>query len=66
MIKSYYSALQAATELVNMPDPESSPAKFIKWSEDICQLISYIYEVDYDQVTIDLQEKLNLLDEEDE
>jgi hypothetical protein len=61
MIKSYYNALQEATELVNMPDPESSPARFIQWSEDICQLISSIYGIDYDQVTEDLQEKLNLL-----
>lgn len=57
-MKSYWQALQAATELCNMPEPNSKPAKFIEWAEDICELISSIYEHDYDQVSEDLREKL--------
>jgi hypothetical protein len=63
---SYYKALESAIGLVNMPNPEASPSKFIEWSEDICQLLSEIYELDYDAVVLDLQDKLGLLDEEEE
>jgi len=59
-MKSYYSALTAATELVNMPDPESAPAKFIPWVEDICQLLSDIYGKRYEDVCEDLSERLGL------
>jgi len=68
-MKSYYSALTAATELVNMPDPESAPAKFIPWVEDICELLSGIYERDYDQVCDDLRDKLvdvGIIEQDDE
>ena len=65
-MKSYYSAISAATELCNMPHPETDPSKFIFWSEDICELLGSIYNVDYDQVVEDLQEKLGLLEEDEE
>lgn len=64
-MKSYHSALSAATELVNMPDPESKPARFIEWAEDICGLIAAIYERDFDTVTEDFQEKLGLLSDDE-
>jgi hypothetical protein len=57
-MKSYYQALTAASELCNMPEPMANPAKFIVWAEDICELISSIYERDYDQVSDDFREKL--------
>lgn len=63
---SYNGALKAATELIGMPNHEAYPSKFIQWAEDICQLLSEIYFIDFDQVTLDLQEKLGLLDDEDE
>lgn len=66
-MKSYYSALKSATELCNMPDPESSAkaaTEFIKWSEDICELLANIYERDYDSVVLDLQERLSLIEDE--
>lgn len=66
-MKNYYSAITAASQLTNMPNPESNPTKFIQWSEDICELLASIYSEDYDTVVFDLQEKLGLIeDEEDE
>lgn len=62
-MKSYYQALDTATVLVNMPNPETYPSKFIEWSEDICELLAEIYERDYDDVTVDLQERLGPLEE---
>lgn len=63
-MKSYYNALNAATELCNMPDPETAPGKFITWAEDICELIASIYERDYEQVCEDFQEALGLVEDE--
>lgn len=57
-MKSYRRALETATELCNMPDPQYKPALFITWAEDICELLGSIYEVDYDQVSNDLRDKL--------
>ena len=65
-MKSYHSALRAASELCNMPDPESSPSKFIAWAEDICELIGNIYDVDYERVCEDFQEKIGFLIEDEE
>lgn len=65
-MKSYYQAIQTASELGNMPDALSSPAKFIIWAEDICELIADIYSRSYDEVTQDLSERLGLLNEDDE
>lgn len=59
-MKSYYSAIDCAVEdSLNMPDFEVNPAEFIKWAEDICQLLASIYERDYDEVTNDLMEQVN-------
>lgn len=63
-MKSYYQALDAVTVLVNMPNPEIYPGKFIEWSEDICELLADIYNKDYDDVVVDLQERLGLLGDE--
>lgn len=65
-MKSYRKALNAAVSLCNMPDPNLYPAKFMRWAEDICELLAEIYDRDYDQVTEDMQERLDLLDEDDE
>ncbi len=67
-MKSYWQAIESATESGNMPDPMTRPGLFIPWAEYICQLIADIYDRDYDQVTEDLQEKLvnlNLIQLED-
>jgi hypothetical protein len=63
-MKSYRQAISAATELVNMPNPEFAPGLFIKWAEDICDLIATIYERDYEQVCEDLKDYLDLNEEE--
>ena len=65
-MKSYQSAIQTATELCNMPNPEKYPGDFIEWSEDICELIADIYDKDFETVVEDLQDKLGLLDNVDE
>lgn len=65
MTKSYWGAIKAATQLVNMPNPQSNPTKFIVWSEDICELIGAIYDEDYDDVIRDFQTELGLLDEDE-
>lgn len=63
-MKSYHNAISAAiNSTVNMPNAEAYPAKFIVWAEDICILISEIYEKDYEQVCEDLQDALGLLDD---
>jgi len=51
---SYHSALNHAAELA---PTLGAPYQFIKWAEPISQLISSIYSVDYDTVTLDLTEK---------
>ena len=64
-MKTYNEALQTAVDAtVNMPNPETHPAKFIEWAEDICILISEIYAVDYEQVTEDLKEYIGLYEDE--
>ena len=62
-MKSYYQAINAATELGNMPDPSTNPGKFIYWGEDICALLADIYGRSYDEVTEDLSEALGLLED---
>lgn len=66
-VTGYWRALNYIVEggLVNMPDPQSKPAKFIEWSEDICGLLAYIYEKDFDTVTTDLQERMGLTDDDE-
>ena len=63
-MKSYYQAISQACQSGNMPFPDQYPGKFITWCEDICELISYIYDRDYDQVIKDIQEKLDILEDE--
>ena len=55
MPSSYYSALSKAVDLA--PDINKA-TEFIKWAEDICELITYIYSKDYDEVTEDLVKKV--------
>lgn len=51
---SYFSAISHAADL----SPSLSvPSEFIRWAEDICELISYIYNVPYETVTEDLHNK---------
>lgn len=38
------------------PSIEASASEFILWAEPICDLISFIYNKDYDEVTQDLFE----------
>lgn len=54
MTASYYSALSKAVDLA--PDI-NKPTEFIKWAEDVCELLSHIYSVDYYEVTEALVEK---------
>lgn len=61
-MKNYTQALDAALISVNMPNPNTYPSKFIEWSEDNCGLLAEIYNKDYNDVVVDLQERLGLLD----
>lgn len=47
-MKSYTSTIHYIAELAPSLD---YPGKFIAWAEDICALISHIYELDYEEVT---------------
>ena len=50
----YHFAVTAAAEMA----PELlKPGVFIRWAEDIAELISKIYMMDYDQVVTDLTDK---------
>lgn len=51
-MKSYHSVIDYLAELA--PDIELNPRKFISWAEDICDLLSNIYNKEYDDVTFDL------------
>lgn len=51
---SYYAAINFASELA--PGLEK-PTEFIKWAEDIAELLAFVYFKDYDDVTEDLVEK---------
>ena len=48
---SYRSAIEKAADLSPTLD---KPGDFIKWAENIAELISAIYNTDYDQVTEDI------------
>lgn len=65
-MRTFRSAIQKAAEINPISDPLASPGKFIAWAEDICELIAYIYECDYDDVVHELTEELGLLDDEEE
>jgi hypothetical protein len=65
-MKSYREALNISVNLCNMPSPNTHPAKFLLWAEDICELLAEIYNRSYEQVTEDMQERLNLLDEDED
>jgi hypothetical protein len=63
-MKSYYQTINTIVQnTVNMPNPKVHPAKFIEWAEDICIVVSEIYDKDYDTVTDDLKEALGLLED---
>jgi len=51
MNASYRSALTCATELA---PPVEKATEFIRWAEDICQLLCHIYGRAYDDVTEEL------------
>ena len=61
-MKPYFSTVQHAAEMA--PDL-GKPTEFIKWAEDISQVISYAYDRDYDEVTEDLVEKAKEVQDED-
>lgn len=45
---SYRSAVNKVVELAPSLD---KPGEFIRWAEDICELLSCIYSVNYEEVT---------------
>lgn len=65
-MKSYNNAIHEATQLCNMPDPDSEASRFIYWAEDICELIRQIYGMDYNEVAQDFQQAMGFLEEDDE
>ncbi len=52
------------------PDVKLGAGEVIRWAEPICELLTFIYDKDYDEVTEDLHEAIReaqgLEDEEDE
>jgi hypothetical protein len=48
---SYHSVIEHAASLHPSMD---RPTEFIRWAEDICELISFTFYVDYEIVTEDL------------
>jgi hypothetical protein len=50
---SYRTTVNRAAEMAPSLD---KPGEVIRWAEDICELIAYIYEKDYDTVTTDVYE----------
>lgn len=53
LTKSYYSAIEFAAALAPTLD---KPGAFIAWAEDICEILKFVYQKDYDEVTDDLTE----------
>lgn len=49
--KSYRQAITLVGEISPTLD---KPSEFIKWAEDIAQILSHIYSEDYDTVTEDI------------
>ena len=52
------------------PDVELGASEIIRWAEPICELLTFIYDKDYDEVTEDLYEAIkeaqDIDDEDDE
>jgi hypothetical protein len=51
------------------PDVELGAGEVIRWAEPICELLTFIYDKDYDEVTEDLYEAIKEaqdIDDEDE
>jgi hypothetical protein len=52
------------------PDVELNATEVIRWAEPICELLTFIYDKDYDEVTEDLykaiREAQDIDDEEEE
>lgn len=53
-MQPYFTTIQHAAELA--PDL-GKPTEFIKWADDISQILAFAYSRDYDEVTQDLVEK---------
>ena len=50
--KSYQSVVNYLAQ--QAPSVEDKPGEVIKWAEPMCDLLVFIYSMDYDQVTEDL------------
>lgn len=65
--QSYDSVIEHSASLSPSLD---YPTEFIRWAEDVCQVISFTFSVAYETVTEDLfkaaREAAGLEDEEDE
>ncbi len=51
--KSYEQTIEF---LASIAPGLENPGKFIKWAEEMCDVVTFIYSCDYEQVTIDLTE----------
>lgn len=49
----YKSAIEFCTTLA---PSLNNPSNFISWAEDICAVLVFVYDEDYDKVTEDLYE----------
>ena len=65
-ISSYHQAVRwLAEDSLNMPEPSTKPGEFIRWMEDCCGLVAYIYGRDFEEVQEDLYGLIGLELEED-
>jgi hypothetical protein len=53
LTKSYRSALEHA---VSLAPQMNKPTEFIRWAEDICSLLAFVYVRDYEDITEELLE----------
>ena len=53
--KSYYAAVSFAAE--SAPSIERHPGEYIRWAEGVAELLTFIYNIDYDEVTTDITDK---------
>lgn len=61
--QSYHSTLQYAASLAPTLD---KPTEFIRWAEDVAQLLTHIYSLDYEEVTVELVEACKELQDYDD
>jgi hypothetical protein len=52
--RSYQEVVNFLAE--QAPDIDLSPGKVIQWAEPLCELLVFMFEKDYDDVTEDLYE----------